>query len=372
MAALYPSETSKYMEEGTIAHATVEAVMLGLPLPDKCNADMIEHAYEFKRYDTEYLGRAYEVLASGVETKVRLGFLNATEDHEGGVDRWAMVCNEDHYALYVCDFKYGQGVRVHAKNNVQMMLYAKALIDYRGYVVNCIVLRIYQPRLPGGISTWTISVAELEDRIAGLVEAAKRTGATTTHIEFLEATPGEHCGFCSGKKSCKRLRERLRYFMERIENVNGDQALVEALVHELTEDELLATLEEWRVAQILGKAVEREIEKRVIYGTGVKGYRKELCQDGRNTITDRAAVVKVLEEAQATTSGFPIGLTYTTTLAPGELMKQLKGHTSVIQKIQLYIKKPEPSVKAVRVYECDNPVGSYDPSDDMPVADLLS
>lgn len=373
MAALFPSIASSYMEEGILAHATVEAVMLGLPLPKNCDSDMIEHAYEFKRYDTEYLLNLAKVFASGVETKVKLDFLEATEDHEGGVDRWAVFKNTGGtYTLYVCDYKYGQGIRVQARDNVQLILYAKALLEKVMHPIEYITLRIYQPRLQGGISTWSISVSELSTRIYSITKAAQRTGATVFPITSLDATPGAHCGFCSGKKSCIRLRERFERFMERIENFNGDQALVEALVHELTEDELLSILDDWKVAQILGRAIESEIDNRVIRGSGVKGYRKELCQDGRKTITNKAEVIRILKHAEATTPGMPIGLTHMDVISPGALLKALKGYNTIVQQIMPYIKHPEPTVKAVKIYECNNPAGSYDPSDDMPVADVLS
>ena len=65
--------------------------------------------------------------------------------------------------IHVIDFKYGKGVPVSAKENPQMMLYALGAYEaYRMlYPVQDVVLSIVQPRLPDGISSWTLPLGEL-------------------------------------------------------------------------------------------------------------------------------------------------------------------------------------------------------------------
>ena len=71
------------------------------------------------------------------------------------------VIVSDHL-LQIIDFKYGEGVRVKAKNNPQMKLYAIDALEMFGnlYNVDKIETTIFQPRM-ANISTWTINANQL-------------------------------------------------------------------------------------------------------------------------------------------------------------------------------------------------------------------
>lgn len=67
--------------------------------------------------------------------------------------------------MHIIDFKYGKGVRVTAKNNPQMKLYALGALN--NYSMLCeqpdiIEMTIFQPRIEN-ISTWSIETATLLD-----------------------------------------------------------------------------------------------------------------------------------------------------------------------------------------------------------------
>lgn len=65
--------------------------------------------------------------------------------------------------LQIIDLKYGQGVMVEAEQNPELMLCALGALDAFGslYDITEVAVTIYQPRR-SNVSTWTISVVELE------------------------------------------------------------------------------------------------------------------------------------------------------------------------------------------------------------------
>lgn len=71
------------------------------------------------------------------------------------------VIVSDHL-LHIIDFKYGKGVRVEAKDNPQMKLYAIGALEMFGslYNVDEVETTIFQPRM-ANINTWTINAKKL-------------------------------------------------------------------------------------------------------------------------------------------------------------------------------------------------------------------
>lgn len=115
----------------------------------------------------------------------------------------AVVIDWDDDTLYVNDLKYGQGVRVFAKENLQLMLYALGqrqrlapLGTFKRYV-----LTIEQPRLDH-VDWWECTNVELDALAARAKEAA-----AAAHSEFPQFVPGSHCKFCRFKPQCKAYAE---------------------------------------------------------------------------------------------------------------------------------------------------------------------
>lgn len=102
--------------------------------------------------------------------------------------------------IQIIDLKYGKGVRVDAKENKQMMLYALgALKEYDWlYKIDRVQMTIYQPRIDN-ISTWTIDVATLKQWAENEVKI-KAALATAGEGEFVV---GDHCQFCKARPVCK-------------------------------------------------------------------------------------------------------------------------------------------------------------------------
>ena len=109
--------------------------------------------------------------------------------------------------LHIIDFKYGLGVLVDAEDNPQMMLYALGALRLFDalYDIDTVSMTIFQPRREN-VSTWTISVSELE-------EWAEKTLRPKAELAFKgegEFNPGPWCTFCKAAVKCRaRAEEKL-------------------------------------------------------------------------------------------------------------------------------------------------------------------
>ena len=109
--------------------------------------------------------------------------------------------------LHIIDFKYGLGVLVDAEENPQMMLYALGALRLFDalYDIDTVSMSIFQPRREN-VSTWTITVAELE-------EWAEQTLRPKAELAFKgegEFNPGPWCTFCKAAVKCRaRAEEKL-------------------------------------------------------------------------------------------------------------------------------------------------------------------
>jgi len=109
--------------------------------------------------------------------------------------------------LHIIDFKYGLGVLVDAENNPQMMLYALGALRLFDalYDIDTVSMTIFQPRREN-VSTWTISVSELEE----WAEKTLRPKAELAYKGEGEFTPGPWCTFCKAAVKCRaRAEEKL-------------------------------------------------------------------------------------------------------------------------------------------------------------------
>jgi hypothetical protein len=179
--------------EGTNAHTVVECLFKGKPLPAFATPEMIKHAKAFVDYCLPF-----ESDWSYSELNVKLFYMPG---RNGYVD-W---CSFSPDAIDICDYKYGQGVSVSAKENLQMSIYARSAIKHKRIPVRPdtkVRLHIYQPRVRQGerISVWEISYAELEqftdDRVLGPAQAILGEGKTVF------APSDKACQFCPAKTFC--------------------------------------------------------------------------------------------------------------------------------------------------------------------------
>ena len=211
--------------------------------------------------------------------------------------------------LIVVDFKYGRGVEVDAKKNPQMSLYGLgALQAYQGLVADFeqVRLAISQPRVKRSPSEWDCSVEELETWGRSTARSAVNTCTNARDLKgnaegammdreweetFLR--PAEKaCKFCKAKATCPSLTQAVQ------DAVGADfgyltsaGADVDKLVEEGVplSDKLAACdlIEDWC------KAVRGEVERRLLAGDGVPGYKLVQGKKG-NRAWDKPADVEAM------------------------------------------------------------------------------
>ncbi|MEN2318296.1 DUF2800 domain-containing protein, partial [Limosilactobacillus fermentum] len=162
----FPHPTSNAAAEGTAAHALGEYKIHRLlgdhfkrPTSDYQSDEMESLTDDYASYVMEQYQEAKQYAQDAtISVEQKLDFSKYVPEGFGTGD---CVIVSDHL-LHIIDFKYGKGVRVEAKNNPQMKLYAIGALEMFGnlYNVDEIETTIFQPRM-ANISTWTINAKQL-------------------------------------------------------------------------------------------------------------------------------------------------------------------------------------------------------------------
>lgn len=310
--SLLPERTSPYAEEGTVAHSTAESL-----LHFYLDHDMIAvyddpwaHLQEFQLYDPDLDKLAAECLQKGFDFREILETVHdkyvrfVWEDFvkARSADKDAVLLVEQRVdlsdfvpdsfgssdaiiiagtKLHVYDLKYGRGVRVSAKGNPQMRLYALGALWGPGetYSIDAVAMTIIQPRL-NAVSGETLTVQELAQWTADVLVPAARQ-AYTGQGDFV---PGDHCEFCRAKATCRALAE----FTQRVTTAYGDGAL--------SADEIAAVLPKLPVIESWIAGIRGRAQEMLEHGETVPGWK---LVEGRSTrrIRNEAEARRILGEA---------------------------------------------------------------------------
>jgi hypothetical protein len=211
--AQFPETTSKYAEEGRLAHAICELKVVHhfttlinrRTFTTRLNKLKKEPHYseEMDRTSDLYLEHLVEKAMAYdstplVNAEVKVDLSDYIPDGFGTCD-CIMIGND---MLNITDYKHGKGVPVSAEGNAQMRLYAlgalKKYEPFYGGMIQRVRMTIDQPRIQDEPSSETLTVDEL-----------KAWGETIKPIAqmafsgFGEFKPGDHCRFCRGKAQCR-------------------------------------------------------------------------------------------------------------------------------------------------------------------------
>lgn len=219
----FPSGTSAYAEEGTLAHSVCElyarkkftvmstrkfnSELKKLKEDPRFAEEMIHTAEAYVEYLTEkamgYTNMPYVAMEVRVDLSEYL-------PHGSGTCDCIMIGGD---TLHITDYKHGKGVKVEAKDNPQMRLYALgALAAYRpifGDTIKNVSMGICQPRLSSMASEDLLTVDELlawGESIKLIAQDAYNGPGTFR--------PGDHCRFCRGKSQCRARAEKYSAFAD--------------------------------------------------------------------------------------------------------------------------------------------------------------
>lgn len=210
-----PDKQNIYSEEGSRAHEVLEALMR-IELSGNCGAtieecwpvvqraevahpEMVRYAKRTRDFIFGLLKKhpGAEVTA---EERIYLSFIHP--EMFGTYDA-AVV---DHFGtLHVIDFKYGAGVFVSPKGNLQMLFYAIGVAHKYDWNFKRVRMWIDQPRVKGydGPLFWEISILELKEKVEAFRGAVHRV--LTEPQGFTE---GSWCHWCRAKAICPRKLEK--------------------------------------------------------------------------------------------------------------------------------------------------------------------
>lgn len=213
-----PEETSKYAEEGTIAHEACEAVFrenyFNIPFPEDLSLRLLN-------YDVD------EIISCAQGYVEVIDFWLNNKDSIGnvifyGIEKGVPIFPEEgcfgtadcliigDKGAAVIDYKHGRGKNV-AANSLQLRVYAAGVARYlanvpKDYKVNCIV---YQPRTDMAPKEITYTMPELNQTLGDIWKAIE-----ISKQKDLEPIEGNHCYWCPANrtkdlsKKCKLIADK--------------------------------------------------------------------------------------------------------------------------------------------------------------------
>lgn len=311
-----PDESSEFADEGTAAHFLaaecltrkeeaaqyigavifVSAKVVGFADIDGAkrftvDTDMAGHVQTYvdavrSRIDGYKLAGAVEVELR-VEQRVEFSNVIGVADSFGTADVQIIATWPDYsITIETDDLKYGRGVKVDADNNEQMSLYSLGLHDEVSILgdVREVVMVIHQPRL-SHVSEWNCSV---EDLLKFADEARKSAKLATFALQhaanwikgsdysYLQAG-NKQCRFCKAKATCPALTAQVQQtvgadFDELIDDGAPTVKYIEK-TEELTDVSLATKMAAVDLVEGWCKAVRAEVERRLLAGQSVTGYK---------------------------------------------------------------------------------------------------
>jgi hypothetical protein len=289
-----PDTSSKYAAEGTAAHelaskcleldANAEAVIGDTITVEgfdfTVTAEMARHVNDYCKLVREYAEGGQLLVERRVNFSEAIGVPNSTGTSD------AIVIHPDR--ITVIDLKYGMGVKVDATENEQLQLYALgALHDYDVLGdFQEIVMVVHQPRL-NHVSEWSIPAAKLEEF---------RENARLAAIEALDHSnprlePGEkQCRFCKAKATCPALKAEIS---DTVGGIASPSDFADLAVAE--EDELSQAMQRVELVEQWCKAIRAEVERRLLAGEAVAGFKLVEGRRGNRAWTNEDEVEKLFK-----------------------------------------------------------------------------
>ena len=298
-----PDTSSAYAREGTAAH---ELAAMVLEDPSSTASEYVGKKIAFNDHGEDVLWPITKDMAEyiddyvkfvreravgkilHVECKLSIGHITSEDGATGTSD--VVIIDREQEAIEVIDLKYGMGVRVDAEHNEQMQFYALgALYEYELISdFSYVTMVIHQPRL-NHVSEWEIPVSELLT-----FGDTARHAADTVRWEEPTFNPGEkQCRFCKAKATCSALRAEVteivfgaatidEFVPQTVDSQTGDNYLPVAMSK-------VGLVEDWC------KAVRAEVERRLLAGQTVDGYKLVEGRKGNRAWSDESAVEQLFK-----------------------------------------------------------------------------
>ena len=309
-----PDNSNAYSREGTAAHQLLEWCLKDTKQAAAFAGRVIEVEGDKIVVDDDMVDRiqwtidtVYDYAAGNMvipETRVNYAEAIGVGEADGWGTADVIIARDDE--LVVMDLKYGRGVEVIAERNPQMMLYGLgALAQCDGIMGDFkrVRLVVLQPRTSRKPSEWDCSVDELRGWAAteawDAVEQRQQAAGSTMLDNFLR--PGEkQCKFCKAKATCPALRNDSLGAVfgspppsaDEFENVSVPSA---DHIKPAADTWLSAVMSKADMIEDWLKAVRAEVERRLLAGESVPGFKVVQGKRGARQWTDAKAAEQMLK-----------------------------------------------------------------------------
>lgn len=293
-----PDESNEFADEGTAAHTLASWVLSdkhkttayyrGAVIDVRNEDGSLRRQFtveeDFADYVQVYVDCVRDRLVGEaellIEQKLDTGLVSKRYGAVTGTGD-AIILRPFDKIIEVHDLKYGRGVRVEARDNPQLMLYALGVL--RGYAwlmpVERIVVGIHQPRLDH-MDLIEYTVDELEQFASHVRDELYDMDNGNDSLN-----PGEkQCRFCPAAATCPALRG------------HAQKAALDdfAFISDLTEYGIGAAMDQVELVERWCEAVRAEARRLLDNGTKVPGWCLEEGRQGNRKWSDEAAVLKAM------------------------------------------------------------------------------
>lgn len=286
----FEDTTSTAAEEGTLAHEFAEwALKL---LTKQCTASQRRTAISKLKKNPLFaddMEPAVKVYRDYVAMQINAGVDLILIEEKFDISRYVPECSGlgdcglvSENKLELIDYKHGKGLKVSAKNNPQLRLYALGLLDQMSlmYDIKTVKMTVVQPRLDN-IDSETLTTEELLSWANNeVVEKAKEAFAGTG-----ETKAGDWCIFCKAKPKCKTIHKEI---IESAKSDFSDPRLV-------GNDKLSELYEMFTRAEANIKSIKTYMLGAALKGVNFKGL-KVVEGKANRYITEPNTVIELLKE----------------------------------------------------------------------------
>lgn len=288
LEAHQPDTSSEAADEGTAAHELAawalqedKDCLFYLGRKIEVNGKTYQVDFAMAEFVQLYVARTRVIGGElFVEQRLPIGHITGEDDAHGTSDAVIVAGTE----LVIRDLKYGRGVKVEAKRNEQLRIYALAALDEFELVYDIQTVRmcIDQPRL-GHVSEEILTVDQLRLFGEQVTQRAERAVAAKTFYDTHGAmndkylSPGEdQCRFCKAKADCPALRDHV------LATVADDFVDVEQPIRPQIEDAVKRTNCNETIGNLMQsvdllegfcKAVRAKAESELLAGRAVPGFK---------------------------------------------------------------------------------------------------
>ena len=312
LEAEYPDDSSPYAAEGTCAHDLAASVLTDpefvIPVGETKEVDgfKIKVTQDMADYVMDYCKLIWEYAEGGdllVEQRVDFSRVIDVPDSFGTSD--AVILKGDE--LYVVDLKYGMGVKVDAENNEQLQLYALGALEAASLFsddIQYVTMVIHQPRL-NHVAEWCVPVDALREfglearASAGIAQDAEDVLAKSDKLNWMYLSPGEkQCRFCKAKATCPALRDEVGGIVHETATLDDFADLIPERPDSGSGDNYLSVaMSKVDLVEAWCKAVRAEVERRLLAGQTIDGWKLVEGRKGNRAWSDEAEVEEIMKKS---------------------------------------------------------------------------